>query len=303
MSEFFGEMRPGFLKGAGIFVGCIVAFFVLLSLWMYERPEPSRSSPTVSAAEVASGWKVQEEPEPMESGPLDVAIDFEHEMDSRGRLRIVGETNLPSGTNLMFSLGRRQDKGKVRDGRFESAWFGSKGGAGLADGVYEAGITVPHGNSHPDYVQRRLGTGLEQMTGPLTRMLNPEFEILGKVASIEREIQVGGSKKREHVDYAYWIDPGRHFAWSNLEFAPTSVQGVLTVTGRLKNVGEKDASKVHLKISMRNAEGREVGRGNVNKYDGLESGESWWFDGLMTVREPGGVEIYMGPENIVAFGY
>ena len=148
------------------------------------------------------------------------------------------------------------------------------------------------------------------MTGPLVEMLNPEFEILGKVASIEREIQVGGSKELEKdtvqdriAAHAYWSDPGRHFAWSDLEYALTSMPGVLTITGRIKNVGPRDARKVNVKISMRDARGREVGRGNVNKNDGLKSGESWWFEGVLTVREPGGVELYLGPESITAFGF
>ena len=78
--------------------------------------------------------------------------------------------------------------------------------------------------------------------------------------------------------------------WSDLEFSATAVQGVLTFTGRLKNVGERDARYVGLKVSMRNVQKREVGRGNVQKHDGLKSGASWWFDGILTVREPGAVE-------------
>ena len=100
--------------------------------------------------------------------------------------------------------------------------------------------------------------------------------------------------QQEVVDSAkYWTDPGRHFMWSDLEFSPTAVQGVLTFTGRLKNVGERDARYVALKVSLRDAQKREVGRGNVQKHDGLKSGASWWFDGIMTVREPGGVEAFI----------
>ena len=117
------------------------------------------------------------------------------------------------------------------------------------------------------------------------------------------ERRKGMSSVRDRIAaHAYWIDPGRHFAWSDLEYSLTSMPGVLTITGRIKNVGERDASKIHVKISLRDAQGREVGRGNVDKYDGLKSGESWWFDGLLTARESGGVALYMGPESIIAFG-
>ena len=111
-------------------------------------------------------------------------------------------------------------------------------------------------------------------------------------------------KQQEVVDSAeYWRDPGRHFKWSDLEFGPTAVQGVLTFNGRLKNVGERDARYVALKVSLRNAQKREVGRGNVQKHDGLKSGGSWWFDGILTVREPGAVEAFIAEESFVAFGY
>ena len=288
----------------------VLLFVVLGIAWLMPTPDESRIASLEAAAATAEPI-VQEELEPMkESGPLEVAIDFEHEMDSRGRLRIVGETNLPNGTHLGYSLGRRGDKGQVKDGRFESTWF-STGGAGLSDGVYKARVTVPVGSSHPDSVQRRLGTGLEEMTGPLVERAFPDADYdFGKVASIEREIQVGGStvaevnNVRERIAaHAYWSEPGRHFAWSNLEYALTSMPGVLAITGRIKNVGPRDARYVNVKVSMRDARGREVGRSNVIKDDRFKSGESWWFDGLLTVRKPGGVELYMGPESITAFGF
>ena len=243
-----------------------------------------------------------------ESGPIEVAIDFEDERDSRGRLRISGETNLPNGTRLAFSLQAKalnylaQDKGQVQNGRFQSAWFTRKG-APLPAGVYEVGVTVPVYKSHPESVKRRLGPGLEAMTGPLVRTMSLDF--MGKVASIERKVEVLNSSsaaQKEVEEMDYWIDPGRHFAWSDLDYALTSMPGVLTISGRIKNVGPRDASEVHVKISMRDAQGREVGRGNMNKFDGLASGASWAFNGLLTVRKPGGVELYVGPESITAFG-
>ena len=40
-------------------------------------------------------------------GPVEVAIDFDIEMNSRGQPRISGETNLPNETRLMFSLSQQ----------------------------------------------------------------------------------------------------------------------------------------------------------------------------------------------------
>ena len=126
-------------------------------------------------------------------GPVEVAIDFEVERDSRGRLRISGETNLPNETRMSFSLSQpttnflAQDSGQVQNGRFESSWF-SRQGAPLSAGVYEVGVTVPVYNTQTESVQRRLGTGLEAMTGPLVEQASLDF--MGKVASIRREVEV-----------------------------------------------------------------------------------------------------------------
>ena len=127
------------------------------------------------------------------SDPVEVAIDFEIEIDSRGLLRISGETNLPNETRLSFSLSQMatnflaQDSGQVQNGRFESSWF-SRQGVPLSTGVYEVGVTVPFYNTQPESVQRRLGSGLEAMTGPLVEQAGLDF--MGKVASIQREVEV-----------------------------------------------------------------------------------------------------------------
>ena len=126
-------------------------------------------------------------------GPVEVAIDFDIEMDSRGQLRISGETNLPNETRLMFSLSQQttnfgaQDSGQVQNGRFESAWFSDLGGP-LSAGVYEVNITVPFHNAQPASVQRRLGPALEAMTGPLVEQ--GSLDSMGNVASIQREVEV-----------------------------------------------------------------------------------------------------------------
>ena len=118
-------------------------------------------------------------------GPVEVAIDFDIERDSRGQLRISGETNLPNETRLMFSLSQQatnfgaQDSGQVQNGRFESAWFSDLGGP-LSAGVYEVNITVPFHNAQPASVQRRLGPALEAMTGPFVEQGRGESRLYGK---------------------------------------------------------------------------------------------------------------------------
>ena len=127
-------------------------------------------------------------------GPVEVAIDFEVEMDSRGQLCISGETNLPNETRMLFSLSkpatdyRAQDSIQVQNGRFETACFSNRG-ASLAAGVYEVSSTVSIYDTQPESVQRRLGPGLEAMTGPLVEPAGLDGD-RGNIASIRREIEV-----------------------------------------------------------------------------------------------------------------
>ena len=147
-------------------------------------PTSNTAAPETDPAEEASAPT---------GGPVEVAIVFEVEGDSRGGLRIAGETNLPNETRISFSLSQpatnflAQDSGQVQNGRFESSWF-SLQGAPLSAGVYEVGVTVPVYNTQPESVQRRLGRGLEAMTGPLVEQASLDF--MGKVASIQREVEV-----------------------------------------------------------------------------------------------------------------
>ena len=157
----------------------IIAVISILSL----SCAPSEQSDSATAAEESIAPT---------GGPVEVAIDFETEMDSRGQLRISGETNLPNETRMLFSLSQSatnfsaQDSIQVQNGRFESAWF-SHQGASLAAGVYEVDVTVPVYNAQPESVQRRLGPGLEAMTGPLVEQASLD---MGNIASIQREVEV-----------------------------------------------------------------------------------------------------------------
>ncbi len=306
-----GEMRPGFKKVTGAASLLIVAFFALL-LMIPTQSDEARTE--IVKPHVRTAAPVPDKVE--ESGPIEVAIDFEHEMDSRGRLRIVGETNLPEETALGIGLERKvlnfreQVVGAVENGRFESSWISYRG-APLPAGVYKADVEVMYHEGQPKSVIRRLGNHLRYMTGPLV-VRHPDLPFMGLTALAERPVEVLDGPRVAEVEvrpqpkqvlyHDYWSDPGRHFTIADLSYALSPVQGVLTISGRIKNIGPRDARYVNVKVSMRDARGREVGRSNVIKDDRFKSGESWWFDGLLTVRKPGGVELYVGPESITAFG-
>ena len=130
--------------------------------------------------------------------------------------------------------------------------------------------------------------------------VGPESITASGYEEYEEEVAPKINRKKERVKPDYWSDPGRHFTIADLDYA-SPAQDVLTVSGRIKNVGERDASKLDVKVSWRDAQGNEVGRGYVRKHDGLASNASWVFDGMVTVKKPGGVELYVGPDSIVAY--
>ena len=167
---------PSRAASVGVWVLSVVLFIIGGALMLDSTPEQTEQSAEESIAPTG--------------GPVEVAIDFDIERDSRGQLRISGETNLPNETRLIFSLSQQatnfgvQDSGQVQNGRFESAWLGGS----LSAGVYEVNITVPFHNAQPASVQRRLGPALEAMTGPLVEQ--GSLDSLGNVASIQREVEV-----------------------------------------------------------------------------------------------------------------
>ena len=127
---------------------------------------------------------------------------------------IVGETNLPEGTELMVSLSRRassylgQDKTTVSGGVFRAGPFSQKG-TDLNPGKYTVEIGTPLAALQPPSVQKVIGSDGRKMVGPLAKV----SEFGGKVVKYITKVQVAGNadagldataRKSEKQDLAAW---------------------------------------------------------------------------------------------------
>jgi hypothetical protein len=111
------------------------------------------------------------------------------------RIRIDGESNLPTRTQIIISVTESvpngsiyQSKTAVRsDGSFQSEVFGANDG--LQEGKYIADVTVPYFKVQPSDVQKQLGKNGENLKGPLVKT----NELFGSTASLSKEFIVGNA--------------------------------------------------------------------------------------------------------------
>jgi len=109
---------------------------------------------------------------------LDVSFDIELRLDQKGRARVEGTTNLPSGMSLMITIGGKinqyqaQDQIIVKNGKFSSEWFSDyrQPGNKLLPGTYSIRITSPLAELQPKEVQNVIGNRGERMGGSFVRL-------------------------------------------------------------------------------------------------------------------------------------
>ena len=110
------------------------------------------------------------------------------------RLKIKGKTNLPTDTDLMIDVSCRGqgysagDKVSVRNGEFESSWFGdSKRSEGrLGDGKYTVEISTPTVQVLKQNVKSALGAQGRNMVGSLVKF----DELLGNLVKFETAVTI-----------------------------------------------------------------------------------------------------------------
>lgn len=92
--------------------------------------------------------------------------------DAGRRPTVVGETNLPNGTEGIASIQSKttkkegSDKFTVQGGRFEAGPF-SDGGQGLTPGSYTLDVTIAIAQVQPAQVKAVIGQNGENLQGPL----------------------------------------------------------------------------------------------------------------------------------------
>lgn len=103
-----------------------------------------------------------------------VVLNFNIETDGTRKPKIIGETNLPDGTELMFSIEGKTvryngaDKGTVQNGRFQSDTFSSNYND-LEVGQYLAEVLMPIAEVQTRAVRAVIGEKGENLKGSLVK--------------------------------------------------------------------------------------------------------------------------------------
>lgn len=148
-----------------------VALFVLVIVTAQCTPPQSSNLPAAPASPVpspASSPAAASLP-PLQDG---VVLKATVREDAGRRPTVVGETNLPDGTEGIASIQSKttkkegSDKFTVQGGRFEAGPF-SDGGQGLAPGSYTLDVTIAIAQVQPPQVKAVIGQNGENLRGPL----------------------------------------------------------------------------------------------------------------------------------------
>jgi hypothetical protein len=127
-----------------------------------------------ASPQLASTASPQVQIQPLDKG---VVLTFRIETNGTRRPTIVGETNLPDGTDLMISIDSRTtrynagSKALVQGGLFESETF-SKDDSGLEAGQYTAEVSMPVAFVQSQSVRTVIGEKGENLKGSLVEQGN-----------------------------------------------------------------------------------------------------------------------------------
>lgn len=101
-------------------------------------------------------------------------VTMDAKSDGTAKPTIIGETNLPDKTVLMFTLENKkldyiaQTKVAVKDGKFETSPFSNRG-ANIEKGTYQLNVTMGIPAVQDKAVQAILGEKGENISGPLVK--------------------------------------------------------------------------------------------------------------------------------------
>jgi hypothetical protein len=167
------------------FASLILMAFVVLAC---KTPEnKSNSLQPLSATTPELTERPTSNLQPLEEG---VVLNFKVEINGTREPKIFGDTNLPDGTELMFSIEGKsvryngQDKATVQNGRFQSKTF-SKDNTGFEAGQYIAEVSMPIPAVQSPAVRSVIGEQGENLKGSLVRRGN-----LGVTVSLGQPFQL-----------------------------------------------------------------------------------------------------------------
>lgn len=189
----------------------VVAGAVLSACGQSSAPVEGNATPKPAAVEPAPTPPAPSKPTPP---PFDGTVVMSAHLEGGARPTVVGETNLPDGTELMVSLSRSassysgQDKTTVSGGAFRAGPFSQKG-ADLNPGKYTIDVSTPLAALQPASVQQVIGSDGGKMAGPLAKA----SDFGGKVVEYTAKVEVGGTadagmdaaaRKTQEQDLADW---------------------------------------------------------------------------------------------------
>ncbi len=111
---------------------------------------------------------------------INIHISLQFERASDGRVRILGNTNLPDGMELMLKLPNPRsmyfspEKVSVMAGKFSSAGF-TDGRKPLPAGAYKITVTSPLPSFQPPAVQAIIGMSGENLLGPVSTSMGSKM--------------------------------------------------------------------------------------------------------------------------------
>lgn len=144
-----------------------------------EQAELTRSGPPVSPTATTTSTVADRLAKlaPPDAPPLAKGVVLELELQDLNTRRpvVVGETNLPDGTEILVSVEAARDfsgqaDAVVKAGRFAAGPFGPEGG--LTDGSYVADATMSIATLQPEAVKKVIGAEGERLKGKLVQRDN-----------------------------------------------------------------------------------------------------------------------------------
>lgn len=134
------------------------------------KDDRTKPRPTKVSAEPKTQQKIPVESPSLSEG---VIIEFKLEGIAEKRPIVIGETNLPTGTNLMVEIvslatnKTYQSESRVEEGQFKAGPFAPS--EGLPTGSYRASVTMPVPEVQPQNVKDVIGPQGEKLAGALVK--------------------------------------------------------------------------------------------------------------------------------------
>lgn len=132
-----------------------------------------------------------------------IVVTMNAKVENGNKPVVIGNTNLPDGIELMFTITRKenkyfaQTKSKIEGGSFRTEQFTEKG-ASLNPGVYTLEISMAVARRQPASVWPVIGDRGSKLSGSL--VMTSDISELGKYVEYKTFFTIGGGKSSPEKD-------------------------------------------------------------------------------------------------------